>query len=95
MPDMENYARSRGLETISGRGTVAKLKQAIDSGKPVIVLMDTGPALARRGHYIVITGYTSDGFLAHAGVEKDVYISFSDLKQKWQSMNRLYLLVFE
>jgi len=95
LPDMENHARSKGLETISGRGTVAQLKQAIDSGKPVIVLMDAGPALARRGHYIVITGYTSDGFLAHAGVERDVYISFNDLDEKWQSMNRLYLMVFE
>ncbi len=95
LPDMENFARSKGLETISGRGTIAQLKQAIDSGKPVIVLMDTGPELVRRPHYIVITGYTSDGFLAHAGVEKDVFISFNDLEQKWHSMNRLYLMVFE
>ncbi len=95
LPDMENFARSRGLETISGRGTAAQLKQAIDAGRPVIVLMDTGSTLARRGHYIVITGYTSDGFLAHAGVEKDVYISFNDLDKKWQSMNRLYLMAFE
>lgn len=93
LADMENFARAQGFETASGRGDVSLIKQAIDSGNPVIVLMETSPGLVRRPHYIVVTGYSPDGFLAHAGIMKDVFVSSEDLDRRWQVMNRLYLVV--
>lgn len=93
LPDMENFARAQGFETDSGRGDISLLRQAIDAGIPVIVLMETGSGVVRRPHYIVITGYTQDGFLAHAGVMKNVFMGFDEFDRKWRIMNRLYLMI--
>ncbi|WP_051617244.1 C39 family peptidase [Desulfonatronovibrio hydrogenovorans] len=93
MPDMENYARMRGLAASSGRGDVFLLKQSIDSGAPIIALLETGSGPVRRPHYVVITGYTKTGFITHAGVMENAFILFDDFDRRWKEMNRLYLII--
>ncbi len=95
LPDMENFARARDFETFSGRGDIEQLKQAIHSGKPVIVFMEASPGLISRPHYIVITGYTPEGFISHVGVMADAFIDFEDFDQRWQAMNRLHLIIWK
>ncbi len=95
LPDMENYARDKGFNTSSRRGSITLVKDKIDSGHPVIILMDAGTAVIKSPHYIVIWGYNSQGFLAHAGYRGNVFISFHELDQRWQRMNRLYLVLEE
>lgn len=95
LPDMENFARARDFETFSGRGTIESLKQAINSGKPVIVFMEASPGLISRPHYIVVTGYTLSGFISHAGVMEDAFVDFEEFDQRWQAMNRLHLIIWK
>lgn len=95
LPDMENFARARDFETSSGRGNIEQVKQAINSGKPVIVLMEASPGLISRPHYIVITGFTPKGFISHVGVMEDAFIDFEDFDQRWQAMNRLHLIIWK
>jgi ABC-type bacteriocin/lantibiotic exporter with double-glycine peptidase domain len=95
LPDMENFARARDFETFSGRGDIEQLKQAINSGKPVIVFMEASPGLMSRPHYIVVTGYTPNGFISHVGVMEDAFIDIEDFDQRWQAMNRLHLIIWK
>jgi ABC-type bacteriocin/lantibiotic exporter with double-glycine peptidase domain len=93
LPDMENYARSLGFSTRSGRGDTDLLRLAVDAGSPVIVLADMGGPLFSQGHYLVVYGHDAAGFLLHAGTRGGLYVRDADLLQAWNRMNRLYLVV--
>lgn len=93
LPDMENFARALGFATASGSGNTALLMEQIDSGKPVIILMEAGFGIIKRPHYIVIWGHTPSGFLTHAGIQENVFIDYDQLDRRWQQMNRLYLVI--
>ncbi len=95
LPDMENYARHLGLETSSGRGSIELLKKNLDAGKPAIILVEAGSGIVDTPHYIVIWGYTPQGFLAHAGEKPNVFMDFKELDRRWKKMNRLYLVIEE
>lgn len=91
LPDLENFARSQGFSTRSGRGDLALLRRQIDAGRPVLIPVETGIWVATRPHYLVVFGYGEQGFLAHAGTLKGVFVASDDLLDRWEKMNRLYL----
>jgi ABC-type bacteriocin/lantibiotic exporter with double-glycine peptidase domain len=91
LADLENFARQQGLVTRSGSGTQELLRRQIDAGRPVIVMLDTGFWLHTRSHYIVVTGYDTDGFVVHSGKERASYIFSRELSGRWAAMNNLYL----
>jgi ABC-type bacteriocin/lantibiotic exporter with double-glycine peptidase domain len=93
LPDMENYAASLGFPTRSGRGDAAFLRERVAAGSPVIVLLDLGGPFFSQGHYAVVYGFSSAGFLLHAGTQGGVFIRDAELLEAWEPMNRLYLLV--
>lgn len=93
LPDMENFARELGFKTGSGRGSLELLRRNVDSQRPVIVLMDAGSGIVDRPHYIVILGYTCQGFLAHTGVKENAFIDAHELDRRWEKMNRIYLVI--
>lgn len=92
LPDMENFARSRGLTTRSGRGDLNLLRRQIDAGRPVLIPVETGFWRATRPHYLVVIGYDDHSrFLVHAGVQEGVFIDGDQLFSRWVKMSRLYL----
>lgn len=91
LPDLENFARSRGFATRSGRGDLALLRRTLAAGRPLIIPLETGLGPLTRPHYLVLYGADAQGFLAHAGVREAVYIADADLLPRWDKMNRLYL----
>ncbi len=93
LPDMENYARSLGFSTRSGRGDPGLIREMINAGSPVILLLEMGGRLFSQGHYVVVFGHDTDGFLMHAGTRADVLLSERELLERWEPMNRLYLVV--
>lgn len=93
LPDMENFAASLGFSVRSGRGDPAFLREQINGGLPVILMLDTGRWAFSRGHYVVVFGHRPDGFLIHAGNDPNVFIRDRHLLQQWDRMNRLYLLL--
>lgn len=93
LPDMENFAASLGFSTRSGRGDAAFLRERVAAGSPVIVLLDLGGPFFSQGHYAVVYGYASTGFLLHAGARGEVFVRDDEFLKAWERMNRLYLLV--
>lgn len=91
LPDLENFARSRGFATRSGRGDLDLLRRTLASGRPLIIPIETGLGPISRPHYLVVYGQDADGFLTHAGVRPATYLRSSDLLPRWEKMNRLYL----
>ena len=93
LPDMENYARSLGFSTRSGRGDLARLRGWIDAGHPVILMLNMGGRMFSQGHYVVVYGHDPDGFLMHIGTRAEMYLPDQALLEGWEPMNRLYLVV--
>jgi len=93
LADMENYARSLGFSTRSGRGDLALLRDWINAGNPVILMLDMGGKMVSQGHYVVVYGHDPDGFLMHIGTRADMYLPDQALLEGWEPMNRLYLVV--
>lgn len=93
LPDMENYAASMGFSTRTGRGDAAFLRERVATGSPVIVLLDLGGPFFSQGHYAVVYGFSSAGFLLHAGTQGGVFVRDAEFLEAWTPMNRLYLLV--
>ncbi|WP_221249477.1 cysteine peptidase family C39 domain-containing protein [Desulfuromonas versatilis] len=93
LPDLENFAKSRGFSTRSGRGDLRLLRQQVDAGRPVLLPIDAGFGPLARPHYLVVFGYGDAGFLAHAGVAAGRFFPSEDFDRRWGAMNYLYLLL--
>jgi ABC-type bacteriocin/lantibiotic exporter with double-glycine peptidase domain len=93
LPDMENYARSLGLATRSGRGDADLIRQSVSGGNPVILMLEVGGRFYSQGHYVVVYGHDPQGFLMHVGTGAGRYLSEQELLERWEPMNRLYLVV--
>jgi ABC-type bacteriocin/lantibiotic exporter with double-glycine peptidase domain len=93
LPDMENHARRLGFATNSGRGDLDMLRRSIDAGRPVILMLEMGGRMFSQGHYVVVFGHDPEGFLMHVGTNADVFLMDRELLERWEPMNRLYLVV--
>ena len=93
LPDMENYARSLGFSTRSGRGDTGLIRESIDAAKPVILMLEMGGRMFSQGHYVVVYGHDPEGFLMHVGNRAEMYLPEQELRERWEPMNRLYLIV--
>lgn len=93
LPDMENHARRLGFATSSGRGDLDMLRRSIDAGTPVILMLEMGGRMFSQGHYVVVFGHDPEGFMMHVGTRADMYLPESQLLERWEPMNRLYLVV--
>lgn len=94
LPDLENFARGRNFRTILGRGTVARLKQSLDDGKPVIVPVDLGFWLILKPHYLLVYGYDESGFIAHSGDEPSRKFSYATFQRLWDKTGQAFLVVY-
>ena len=92
--DLERYARQKGFETKSGRGTVEELKTDLDRGRPVIVLVDLGFWVVSKPHYLVVIGFDDEGFTAHDGYTPKNRYPNDRFGAIWGKMGNAYLLVY-
>lgn len=91
--DLENYAKLKGFETKLAQGDVGDLKALIDRKMPVIVLVDLGFWVVSKPHYLVVTGYTDSGVVAHTGHEPSRLFSSGDFARIWKKKGSTYLLI--
>lgn len=91
--DLENFARARGFHTELKQGDLAAIKDAIERGQPVIVLVDLGVWVVSRPHYLVVTAYNDNGFTAHSGYRADEHFSFQKFERIWKRKGSTYLIV--
>ena len=92
--DLENFARSRGFDTITDQGTVDQIKDFLRRKKPVIVLVDLGWWFVSRPHNLVIIGYTEEGFVAHSGYEASQIYEYEKFTELWEKIGNTYLLIY-
>lgn len=82
--DLELYAKRHGFSTSQYSGSLQDLRRLIDGKIPAVILVDFGIGMLQVNHFIVITGYTSNGVLANTGREENQLISSRRLESIWK-----------
>ena len=90
--DMVLYAEKKGLDVRQYSGTVEDIKQNIDSGAPLIVMVDNGFSLYQKNHFMVVLGYNDEGIISNSGREQFKFIPFHDFNKTWRKTNYWSLL---
>jgi ABC-type bacteriocin/lantibiotic exporter with double-glycine peptidase domain len=91
--DMVLYARQRGFASKWYKGSTDDIVRAVDSGSPLVVMIDLGFSLARVYHYMVLTGYSFEGVIANAGTTPQKLISWERFMSQWEKTDNWTLLV--
>lgn len=91
--DMILYAEKRGLEAHHYRGSLEDLRRRIDSGYPLIVLVDSGFWVYEQNHFMVVVGYSQGGIIANSGKEQHRSIPLGGFLKSWEKANFWTLLV--
>ncbi len=82
--DMALYAHSRGLEASQYQGGWDDLRKKIDSGYPLIVLVDYGFSVFQANHFMVATGYNEDNVVVNSGRHEKKVIPREDFLKSWE-----------
>jgi predicted double-glycine peptidase len=91
--DMILYAQQKGLHAEQYRGTIDNLKESIDEGYPIIVLVDYGFSLYQQNHFMVVVGYAEQGIISYTGKVKEKVIPWDDFVKVWEKTGYWALLV--
>jgi predicted double-glycine peptidase len=81
--DMVLYVEKRGLKARQYGGSFEDIKNKIDSGYPLIVLVDEGFLVYQKNHFMVVIGYGEEGILANSGREQHKFIPVKDFLRSW------------
>ncbi len=92
--DLENYPRKKGFVTEQFTGSVSRLRESIDRGVPVILLVDYGGSIYRLDHFLVATGYTGNGIIVNSGRKERQVVPTSDLEEIWKKTGYWSLRLF-
>ncbi len=82
--DLALYAQKKGLQSDFYRGDAADLRRQLDSGRPVIVLVDYGFWVYEKGHFMVVVGYNDNGFIVNTGASQMKFIAYDDFIRPWR-----------
>jgi len=91
--DMVLYAERKGLRAHQYRGSLEEIKRKIDSGYPLIVLVDYGFWIYQRNHFMIVFGYQDDGLIVHSGRESDKFVPLKDFLKSWERTRFWTLLI--
>jgi ABC-type bacteriocin/lantibiotic exporter with double-glycine peptidase domain len=91
--DMVLYAEKRGLKGRQYRGSFEDIKNKIDSGYPLVVLVDEGFLIYQKNHFMVVIGYGGEGILANSGRKQHKFIPVNEFLRSWGRTNFWTLLI--
>jgi ABC-type bacteriocin/lantibiotic exporter with double-glycine peptidase domain len=91
--DMVLYAEKRGLRARQYRGSLEDIKSKIDSGHPLIVLVDEGVLIYQRNHFMVVVGYGEEGILVNSGKEQHRFLPIKGFLRSWERTKFWTLLI--
>lgn len=91
--DMILYAKKNGFYAEQSKGSMEQLKNSVDSGYPIIVLVDYGISVFQINHFMVVTGYNNDGVIVHSGKFPNRFISQKDFLSAWKKTDYWTLLI--
>ncbi len=82
--DMVFYAERKGLRSSQYSGSMEDLGKNIDSGYPLIVLVDEGFWVYQKNHFMVVLGYGERGLIANSGKEQYKLIPEDLFLRTWE-----------
>lgn len=82
--DMVLYARSKGLKAARYAGNWEDLRNNVDSGVPLILLVDEGFWVYQKGHFLVAVGYDERGPIVNSGRDRHLRVPLDGFLKKWQ-----------
>lgn len=91
--DLALYPRGRGFATRFFRGTAAEIVTAVDTGKPLVVMVDEGLGGIHVFHYMVVVGYEPEGVLVNSGRRRGQRIPWREFLSGWSGAESWTLLV--
>jgi len=91
--DLEDYAAGLEFRTRQYRGSLRDLKGNIDSGHPLIVLVNTGVWILQKYHFMTIVGYENEAVFVHSGRDKFKRIADEDFIPEWEKADFWTLLI--
>jgi ABC-type bacteriocin/lantibiotic exporter with double-glycine peptidase domain len=91
--DMVIYPQKKGLLAEQYSGNMQDLKKNIDSGYPLIVLVDYGFWAVQTNHFMVVVGYNEDGIIVNSGKDRGKFISEEDFIKTWEKTKFWTLLI--
>jgi len=91
--DMMLYAQKQGLHVQQFKGGIDALRNYVDSGYPLIVLVDYGISLFQMNHFMVVIGYTNDGVIVHSGKTPKKFLHEKDFLSSWKKTDYWTLLI--
>lgn len=93
--DLLLYARRRDFDAWAGEGSDDVLRRAIAQNRPVICMVRRGNALARRNHFVVVSGYDSARgvWVVDSGAGKLETQSEAAFEAEWSECDRWALVV--
>jgi predicted double-glycine peptidase len=91
--DMVLYAQARGLHASHYAGSLDDLRRKIDSGSPLIVLVDYGFSIMQTNHFMVVIGYRDQAVIANSGRHEKKVISVQDFLKSWEKTKYWTLLI--
>lgn len=91
--DMVLYAKEKGLEASWYAGGPDDLRQEIDAGLPLIVLVDRGFSVLQVNHFMVIVGYSQKGVIVNSGTDEKMFVPMDDFLREWKRTKFWTLLI--
>jgi predicted double-glycine peptidase len=91
--DMVLYTQRKGLHATQYTGSMEDLKKEINSGYPIIVLVDYGFSVYQVNHFMVIIGYNEYGVIVNSGRDKEKFIPEEKFMKTWKRTNYWTLLI--
>ncbi len=82
--DMVLYAQGKGFSALDYSGGMKDLREKLDAGSPVIVMVDYGAWVWQKNHFMVVVGYNDDGIVANSGKEKAEFIRNDSFLKSWK-----------
>ncbi|OGR65874.1 MAG: hypothetical protein A2X31_00810 [Elusimicrobia bacterium GWB2_63_22] len=93
--DLLLAAGSRGLSAELVNGSLAKIREELDSGRPLIAFVNAGYSFYPAGHYLVITGYDDrrQRLTVHSGMKRNQRLPYGKFERQWRKTERWALLI--
>ncbi|HEX8948258.1 MAG TPA: C39 family peptidase [Dissulfurispiraceae bacterium] len=91
--DMLLYPQKMGFKAVQYAGGWDDLREKIDAGYPLVVLVDYGFWVYQVNHFMVITGYDGEHVTANSGRTAQLPIDRDNFLKSWKRTNYWTLLI--
>lgn len=91
--DMVLYARKKGLDVVQSKGSIKSIKENIDLGYPLIVLVDYGFWVYQQNHFMVVVGYDENGIVVNSGRDRLKFVPEERFLKPWERTDFWTLLI--